>query len=45
MIRLLTNNAIADQLYQSVGFIKVDGEYKASHIMNIAQSNQNDEIT
>src|SRR5690606_16545365 len=32
-LRLLTENPIADQLYQKVGFKKVEGHYKASHVL------------
>lgn len=31
-IRLSTNNPLADQMYQKLGFRRVEGVYKASHI-------------
>jgi GNAT superfamily N-acetyltransferase len=35
ILTLSTDNPIADKLYRDAGFIKAEGIYKASHIMNL----------
>jgi len=35
ILTLFTNNPIADNLYRSFGFTKVEGVYKASHILEL----------
>ena len=34
LLRLLTENPIADHLYQKIGFNKITGLYKATHILD-----------